>query len=67
MTAKKTTTRTDEHVAPDISVAAERVYDAECALHAAHQTHLDVWITAAANRLHTAIEAYLTAVAADPA
>ena len=29
-------------------------YDAECALHVAHQTHVDAWITAASDRLHEA-------------
>jgi hypothetical protein len=35
--------------------AAAHVYDAECALHAARQTAVDGWITAASNKLHQAI------------
>lgn len=65
MTAKRITTNTDEHSTAAIVEAAERVYDAECSLHAARQTHLDVWIAAAAERLHIAIETYLAAVAHD--
>ena len=48
-TTTTTTTRTP----------AERLYDAECALHAARQTHVDEWIKRAADRLHTAVEDYL--------
>jgi hypothetical protein len=39
------------------------LYDAECALHVAHQTHVDSWITAASDRLHRAVADHLTAVA----
>lgn len=39
------------------------LYDAECALHVAHQTHVDAWITAASDRLHEAVADYLAAVA----
>jgi hypothetical protein len=35
--------------------AAAHVYDAECALHAARQSEVDGWITAASNKLHQAI------------
>jgi hypothetical protein len=36
--------------------AAERdLYDAECALHVAHQTQVDPWISAAADHLHEAV------------
>ena len=44
--------------------AARRLYDAEVALHAAHSSKVDAWITAAADRLHEAIEAHLAAIAA---
>ena len=47
-----------------VDVAARRLYDAETALHTAHTSHVDAWIAAAADRLHEALEAYLTAVAA---
>jgi hypothetical protein len=38
----------------DIAVerARARLYDAECALHAARQTHIEAWIAAAADHLH---------------
>jgi hypothetical protein len=38
------------------------LYDAECALHVAHQTHVDAWITAASDRLHQAVATHLAAV-----
>ena len=38
-----------------VRAAACRLYDAEVALHIAHQTHVDAWITAAAERLHAAV------------
>jgi hypothetical protein len=44
--------------------AAEREYDAECALHAARQSHVDPWIAAAADRLHEAVQAHIAAEAA---
>lgn len=43
--------------------AADLLYAAECAFHNAHQTHVDAWIKAAANKLHDAIAAHLAAVA----
>jgi hypothetical protein len=48
---------------PEVDVAAQRLYQAEVALHDAHSTHVDAWIMAAADRLHDAVEAYLAAVA----
>jgi hypothetical protein len=41
--------------------AAQRLYEAEIALHIAHQTHNDAWIAAAADKLHEAVVAYLVA------
>jgi hypothetical protein len=41
---------------------ARHVYDAECALHAAQQTHVDSWIAAAADKLHEAIVEHLSAL-----
>ena len=35
--------------------AAARLYDAECALRIARQTHVDPWISAAADHLHQAV------------
>lgn len=43
-------------------LAAAHLYDAECALHAAHQSGLQAWITAANQKLHEAVSEYLTAV-----
>jgi hypothetical protein len=47
--------------------AKRRLYDAETALHAAHTSHVDEWISAAADRLHEALEVYLAAVTATEA
>ena len=47
----------------DVEEAARRLYNAEVALHVAHQTLVDEWITAAANGLHEAVLAYQRAVA----
>ncbi|SOD72883.1 hypothetical protein SAMN05892883_2201 [Jatrophihabitans sp. GAS493] len=53
-----TQTSTDERVAQ----AAHRLYEAELAVHTAHQTGNDDWITAANNRLHQAIVDHTVAV-----
>jgi hypothetical protein len=45
-------------------ITAEHLYNAECALHAAHQSHVDAWIAAASDRLHEALSEYLAAEAA---
>lgn len=45
--AGETTTR--------LAAAADRMYRAECALHAARQAHIDSWVAAAYDRLHEAI------------
>ena len=50
------------HESDPLRRAAARLYDAETALHAARQTHVDEWITAAYNRLHDAVEAHRVAV-----
>jgi hypothetical protein len=44
--------------------AAVHLYEAECALHVAHQTHVDAWISAAADRLHESVVEHLAALAA---
>jgi hypothetical protein len=59
---------TDTTTALDISrerivSAASDLYDAECAVHVAHQTHVDAWVQVASDRLHDAVVSYLTAVA----
>ncbi len=46
-----------------IPAAARRLYDAECALHVAHQTRIDAWIAAASEKLHQAVAEHLAAVA----
>ncbi len=45
-------------------VAARALYQAELAVHDAHQTCADEWIGAAHDRLHVAISRYLAAKAA---
>ena len=45
-------------------LAAVRLYNAECALHAAHQSGVELWITAASEKLHEAVVDYLAAVGA---
>lgn len=41
-----------------VAAAGRRLYDAEVALHHAHQTKVDEWISAAADGLHEAIVDY---------
>jgi hypothetical protein len=36
-------------------VAATQLYDSEIALHDAHQSQVDAWITAASDHLHEAV------------
>jgi WhiB family redox-sensing transcriptional regulator len=43
----------------ELRAAAARLYDAECALHSAHQSHIDAWIDAANRSLHAAVTDYL--------
>lgn len=50
--------------AAELRDAERRMYDAECALHFAHQSRVDAWITAAADRLHEAITAHSCALRA---
>jgi hypothetical protein len=40
---------------------ARRLYEAEWALHCAHQTGIDAWIAAASDHLHDAVREYLLA------
>jgi hypothetical protein len=69
MTSTARTTQTppcgaEARRAPNRIVDAQRrLYDAEVALHIAHTSHVDEWITAAADRLHEALVAYETAAA----
>lgn len=50
-------------VSDRVRAAEIRLYDAECALHAAHQTGVGVWILAASAKLHDAVVEHLAAVA----
>jgi hypothetical protein len=56
-----------EHTQERVDTAADFLYAAECAFHDAHQTHVDAWITAAADKLHDAVSAHLAAVVASHA
>jgi hypothetical protein len=47
-----------------LAAAAQHLYDAECALHIAHQSHVDPWIAAAGERLHEALAEHVAATAA---
>src|SRR2546422_843592 len=38
-----------------VAVTACHLYDAECALHTAHQSHVDAWAEAASHKLHQAL------------
>lgn len=49
----------------DIETAARRLYHAEVALHDAHASGVDAWITAASDRLHQAVVEHLRLAAAD--
>ena len=44
--------------------AARELHEAELALHDAHQTRIDCWISAAADHLHRAVVQYKSALAA---
>lgn len=48
---------------PTAARSAARLYDAEVTLHIAHQTGVDSWIKAAADRLHEAVVAHQQAIA----
>ena len=60
MTTMSNQTGSNDHVA----TTACRLYEAECQLHAAHQSHVDAWISAASEKLHQALEEHLAAVRA---
>jgi thymidylate synthase ThyX len=45
-----------------VRMAAQHVYDAECALRAARQSQVDAWISAAAHKLHESIVEHLSAL-----
>jgi hypothetical protein len=45
-------------------LAARKLYEAELAVHDAHQSQVDPWISAAHDKLHTAVVRYVAAQAA---
>lgn len=45
-----------------VTYAARRLSEAETALHAARQSHVDFWIMAASDKLHEAVVAYVAAL-----
>jgi hypothetical protein len=49
-----------------VAATEQRLYDAETALHAAQQTHVDAWVAAAYDRLHEAVLAHTEAVSRTP-
>lgn len=59
-----TATIASDATQPDarVRMAAKHVYDAECALRAAHQTQVDAWISAAAHKLQESIVEHLSAL-----
>jgi len=56
-----TTTETFDQAIAVRNVAALKLYEAEIAAHDANQTHIDEWIRAAHEHLHTAIVDYSAA------
>jgi len=63
ITLNETVDRTYERALAARDEAARALYQAELALHDAHQTHIDQWIGAAHDRLHTAVTRYSAATA----
>jgi hypothetical protein len=57
-----TVARFDTAAVERVRAAEGSMYDAEVALHAAHQSHVGAWITAAGDRLHEAIVEHTAAV-----
>ena len=55
--------RTFEQAVAAMDTAAQALYNAEVALHDAHQTHVDQWIAAAQDHLHLAVAEHGAAVA----
>ena len=64
MTISARTDQTYEQAVAVRDVAAHALYEAELAVHDAHQTHVDQWIGAAHDHLHAAIAEYAAAEAA---
>jgi hypothetical protein len=53
-----------EHAVLARDAAARELFETELALHDAHQTHVDSWITAASDHLHLAVVRHAQAVTA---
>ena len=64
MTISASTDPTYEQAVAERDAAAHALYEAELAVHDAHQTHVDQWIGAAHDHLHAAIAEYAAADAA---
>ena len=47
---------------PRAAFAARHLFEAELALHDAHQSYVEAWIDAASDKLHQAVVDYLAAV-----
>lgn len=45
-----------------VALAAHRLYEAELALHDAHQSHVEAWIAATSDKLHQAVLEHLAAI-----
>ena len=60
---KTTADRTYEQAVAAMGDVARALYNAEVALHDAHQTHVDQWIAAAQDHLHFAVAEHSAAVA----
>ena len=61
MTIKQSADRTYQQAVAARDNAAHALYQAEVAVHDAHQTHVDQWIGAAHDRLHGAVALYSAA------
>ena len=59
-------TASDQQALQTSDAAACELYRAELALHDAHQSQVDQWITAASEHLHRAITHYLAVQAGVP-
>jgi hypothetical protein len=63
-----TTTRGIAATTPDppaenrAAATARHLFEAEVALHIAHQSHVDAWIAAAGDKLHQAVVEHLAAI-----
>lgn len=61
MSAQRDAQQTYEHAVALRDRAARALYQAELAVHDAHQSHVDKWIRAAHDHLHLAVTRYTEA------